>query len=118
MSQVRIAALALMALLSSITTALGGEPVPTFASHQVLNVPPAKCHDKAKFALVQFQATDLQDNGGFLAGFVRGRGSVTLYCLTNGNPNQSWLIVVAGSTTGGGAKQLRESIHAQILANP
>ena len=118
MSYLNITCLVAMALLPGIGSALGGEPVPSSAHHQVLNVPPPKCLDKAKLAFVQFNAGPIQESNGFLGASISAGGSVLVYCLTNGDPNQSWFIDVVASTTGGGANQLEESFRAQAIANP
>ena len=116
MSYIRIAVLVIMALLPGTGYA---QERPAFgAHHEVLNVTIGRCLDKAKLTFVQFGAGPIQESGGFLASGLGAGGTVAVYCLSNGNPNQSWLIIVVATAPGPLAQDLLDRFLRQLLANP
>ena len=116
MSYIRLVAPAIFALLPSAGYAQ--ERPAMGAHHEVVNVQPRHCLDKAKLTLVQFGAGQIQENGPFLFTGLGAGGSVVMYCFPNGNPNQTLFILVASSAPGPLALDLRDRMLRQFQANP
>jgi hypothetical protein len=116
MSYIKIIALVIMALLPSAAYA---QERPAMSAHnEILNAAPNHCLDKAKLTFFQFGAGEIQQNGGFLFSGLGAGGSVVVYCLPAGNPNQSLLIIVVATAPGPLAQDLQGRFLRQLLANP
>src|SRR5262245_502454 len=105
MSPVRIVAPFIFALLPSVGLAA---EMPAFSfDHHVINIRTDQCLDRARFTLIQFNAGEIAAGGSAVGAGLREGGTVVVHCLSNGNPAQSWLVVVAATEPGPLAGSLR-----------
>jgi hypothetical protein len=115
MSPIKIIAPFVFALLPSAALA---QEKPAFSfDHHIINIRTDQCLDRARFTLIQFHAGEIAAGGGAVGSGLSEGGTVVVHCLSNGNPAQSWLVVVTATAPGPLAGSLRERFVRQFHAN-
>ena len=86
---------------------------PLLLSTEVLGTTTAHCLDKAEQTLIQFGAgLPIFKNGDLRVAGLGAGGTVAVYCLPNGNPNQVQVVIaVATAQLGPGQSLLTNFVH-------